>query len=283
MTIGDNKEVRLLGTMKTFACHRASIPRRKRLSKRRRKKSSAVGCSFRVKIFTPDEESQPLQVRLFPHHCNHTPGSEEDSCYLPVHETVVCCSTDCLGVGMTAQQTSNMLQSMQQSVSIDDWVGTYAKAQRLRDQGVCIFFQEYDPDNKDPDKRPFVLVLQTEWQRQMAERFRPNSVWTVDSTFAMRRQSLTEKRAIERAVQNDPLSWEDGTKCRLLLCWFHVKKAWTENLLPKLDGQMAADVYDRLCELMLQPTWQSFDDNFAQFYAEYEDVQQVTKYLRGWD
>ncbi|KAI8482858.1 hypothetical protein Bbelb_393930 [Branchiostoma belcheri] len=208
-----------------------------------------------------------------------------------------------------------MLQSMQQSVSIvninngrwrttltrkemfqlqyemrcskrvhqDDWVGTYAKAQRLRDQGICIFFQEYDPDNKDPDKRPFVLVLQTEWQRQMAERFSPNSVWTVDSTFAMRRQSLTEKRAIERAVQNDPLSWEDGTKCRLLLCWFHVKKAWTENLLPNLVGQMAADVYDKLCEPMLQPTWQSFDDNFAQFYAEYEDVQQVTKYLRGWD
>ncbi|KAI8517825.1 hypothetical protein Bbelb_038420 [Branchiostoma belcheri] len=375
-SIGDNKEVSLLGTMKTFACHRAGIPRRKRLSKRRRKKSSAVGCSFRVKIFTPDEESQPLQVRLFPHHCNHTPGSEEDSCYLPVHETVKQMATDCLGVGMTAQQTSNMLQSMQQSVSIvninngrwrttltrkelsqlqyeircskrvhqDDWVGTYAKAQRLRDQGVCIFFQEYDPDNEDPDKRPFVLVLQTEWQRQMAERFSPNSVWTVDSTFGLNSyglpvfsavvpnqnrqglpifylitsndvktnheetgvrlgfeavlqrmttrpnaiiidKSLTEKRAIERAVQNDPLSWEDGTqtKCRLLLCWFHVKKAWTENLLPKLDGQMAADVYDRLCELMLQPTWQSFDDNLAQFYAEYENVQQVTKYMRGWD
>eukprot|EP00058_Branchiostoma_floridae_P001717 XP_002587205.1 hypothetical protein BRAFLDRAFT_102090 [Branchiostoma floridae] len=203
----------------------------------------------------------------------------------------------------------------------NDWIGTYAKAQRLRDQGVCIFFKEYDSDNEDPDKRPFVLVLLTEWQRQMAERFSPNSVWTVDSTFGLnsyglpvysavvpnqhrqrlpifylitsndkknqpRRdrgptwvrsspamttrpnaiiidKSLTEKRAIERAVENDTLSWEDGTqtKCRLLLCWFHVKKAWTENLLPKLEGEMAAEVYEKT----------------------YEKVQQVTKYPRGWD
>ncbi|XP_066298926.1 uncharacterized protein [Branchiostoma lanceolatum] len=376
MKIRDNETIHLLGTMKTFACHRAGTPRRKRLCKRRRRKSRAVGCSFRVKVFTPNDESQPLQVRLYPHHCNHTPGSEEDSCYMPVHQTVKQVATDCLGVGMTVQQTSNMLQSMQQSGTIeiinkgrwrttltrkeltqlqyemrcskrvhqDDWVGTYAKAERLRDQGVCIFFQEYDPDNEDPDKRPFVLVLQTEWQRQAAERFSPNSVWTVDSTFGLNSyglpvfsavvpnqnrqglpifylitsndkktkheetgvrlgfeallermsarpnaiiidKSLTEKRAIESAVQNDPLSWEDGTqsKCHLLLCWFHVKKAWTENLLPKLEGQMAADVYEKLCGLMMHPTWQGFEENLEQFYSEFENAQQVTKYMRGWD
>eukprot|EP00058_Branchiostoma_floridae_P012359 XP_002597847.1 hypothetical protein BRAFLDRAFT_102877 [Branchiostoma floridae] len=74
MKVRDNEEVRLLGTMKTFACHRSGVPRRKRVCKRRRKKSRAVGCSFRVKVFSPDDGSQPLQVRLYPHHCNHTPA-----------------------------------------------------------------------------------------------------------------------------------------------------------------------------------------------------------------
>jgi hypothetical protein len=50
----------------------------------------------------------------------------------------------------------------------------------------------------------------------------------------------TELISLTRAIFEDDLCWEDResdsyqSKCQLLLCWFHAKKAWVENLLSKL-------------------------------------------------
>ncbi|CAH1277338.1 Hypp9570 [Branchiostoma lanceolatum] len=46
---------------------------------------------------------------------------------------------------------------------------------------------------------------------------------------------------------------------------------------------MAADVYEKLCRLMIHLTWQGFEENLEQFYSEFENAQQVTKYMRGWN
>lgn len=54
-------------------------------------------------------------------------------------------------------------------------------------------------------------------------------------------KSQQELDAILNVVNEDSNSWtilEDGTRhqtsCRVLLCWFHIKKAWVENLLPQV-------------------------------------------------
>ncbi|CAH1264088.1 Hypp2868 [Branchiostoma lanceolatum] len=46
---------------------------------------------------------------------------------------------------------------------------------------------------------------------------------------------------------------------------------------------MAADVYRKLCGRILQLTWEGFDCNPEQFYAEYENVQDVKKYTHMTD
>ena len=38
---------------------------------------------------------------------------------------------------------------------------------RLRDIGKILFYQDYEPNNEDPTKRPFILVLQDDFMRQM--------------------------------------------------------------------------------------------------------------------
>ncbi|CAH1274504.1 Hypp5322 [Branchiostoma lanceolatum] len=58
------------------------------------------------------------------------------------------------------------------------------------------------------------------------------------------------------------------------------EKSCTENLLPKLEGQMTADVYGRLCGLTLQLTKEGFECNPEQFYAEYENVLDITNCIR---
>ncbi|KAI8487049.1 hypothetical protein Bbelb_353090 [Branchiostoma belcheri] len=78
-----------------------------------------------------------------------------------------------------------VFHTVRHRVTHDDWLSTYQKLEDYKAQGKCIFFQQYDPENKDTEKRPFVAVLQTDWQRTMAERFTPNSAWSVDSTFGL--------------------------------------------------------------------------------------------------
>ncbi|MCO5559504.1 hypothetical protein L7F22_013105 [Adiantum nelumboides] len=54
-------------------------------------------------------------------------------------------------------------------------------------------------------------------------------------------KSQQELEAIVKVVDDDPHSWIVDTHgawhqvaCHVLLCWFHAKKAWVENLLPQV-------------------------------------------------
>ena len=54
-------------------------------------------------------------------------------------------------------------------------------------------------------------------------------------------KSQQELEAIQNVVNEDPYSWiiaDNGARhqiaCQILLCWFHTKKAWVENLLPQV-------------------------------------------------
>ena len=85
----------------------------------------------------------------------------------------------------TPKEVSNLAYSMQKGgqVKDDDWANIHSQLDSWKENGVVIYFQAYDPDNEDPEKRPFVLVIQNDWMRELAIQITPNSAWAIDSTF----------------------------------------------------------------------------------------------------
>ncbi len=65
----------------------------------------------------------------------------------------------------------------------DDWDAAQLECRRLQDQQKVIFYQPYLPKEKDPRKRPFVVVIQDEWMRNIGRRFSNGNSWAIDSTF----------------------------------------------------------------------------------------------------
>jgi hypothetical protein len=53
------------------------------------------------------------------------------------------------------------------SLRKDYWDVTCVEAMRLRDIVKVLFYQDYDPNNEDPIKRLFVLVLHDNFMHQM--------------------------------------------------------------------------------------------------------------------
>ena len=62
-------------------------------------------------------------------------------------------------------------------------------------------------------------------------------------------KSWLEFNAIKKVVESDAYCWSmvDGVRkqvrCQLLLCWFHVKKAWVDYLLPKVPAPKRDRLY----------------------------------------
>jgi hypothetical protein len=61
---------------------------------------------------------------------------------------------------------------------------------RLRYIGKVLFYQDYDPNNKNPTKRHFVLVLHDDFMRQNAIRFSFGRSWVIYSTFKTNQYDL---------------------------------------------------------------------------------------------
>jgi hypothetical protein len=61
-------------------------------------------------------------------------------------------------------------------------------------------------------------------------------------------KNKTEDESYRAVIEKDAHCWEHGvvggtqTKCHLLLCNFHTKKTWVENLLPKVGEIEINDV-----------------------------------------
>ena len=231
----------------------------------------------------------------------------------------------------------------------DDWVNVNNGVENWMSSDVVIFFQPYDPTNEDPGKRPFVLVIQTKWMRELALRITPGSAWALDSTFKTNQYGLppyatmcpnsrglgmpiffmlcssdvksgqesmalkltwkvvfdkmgsvrpnaiiidkcmTEFNALKNVIDEDLWCWEISetckvqTKCHILLCWFHIKKAWIENLLPKVSEVKKMALYKHMCELLECITEEAFTIKYEEFKITYIDERDVLNYVAtGW-
>ena len=99
----------------------------------------------------------------------------------------------------------------------------------------------------------------------------------------------TSLLAIQKIVDEDKYCWRDelvGTEQiagRLLLCRFHVMKAWSENLLTRVPLHLKKNVWQSLYTLMHCSSEITFDYELERFYDEFKDIEGVVIYIQsGW-
>ena len=165
-----------------------------------------------------------MQIHLHKGHSGHIRGSMDDEFFLPLHPLTIHHIQENLhnmnkvnSVVLVAQtkasilqqqiephervsyrffptprEVSNLAYSMQKGgqVKDDDWANIHSQLDSWKENDMVIYFQAYDPNNEDPDKRPFVLVIQSDWMRELAIQITPNSAWAIDSTFKTNQYGL---------------------------------------------------------------------------------------------
>ena len=69
----------------------------------------------------------------------------------------------------------------------------------------------------------------------------------------------------------------------MLLCWFHAKKAWVENLLLKLLKERWIELYKYMCNMLKAMTKKDFNKVYERFKTTYANDADVLKYVeKGW-
>ena len=71
------------------------------------------------------------------------------------------------------------------------------------------------------------------------------------------------------------------THSRLLLCQFHAKKAWVDNLLPKVSAIERHHLCHGMCQLMQCITESTFSAQCEDLKVEYANKPGVWKYIEG--
>ena len=229
------------------------------------------------------------------------------------------------------------------------WIVAQDEISMLQELGKVLYYQPYAPKDIDPRKRPFVIVIQDEFMRDVAKKFSPAKSWAVDSTFKTNQYGLplyaaivpnqdgigmpvfymlcsndvkeghegialelalthafqsigevwplaividkhmTSLNAINNVVNNDSHCWiiEGNNKVhvagRVLLCHFHVLKAWNENLLIRVPQPEKQRVWQGLNVLMHCPNEDHFDENVRRFLLDFDHIPTFRAYISmGW-
>ena len=59
-------------------------------------------------------------------------------------------------------------------VKDDDYANIHSQPDGWKKNDLVIYFQAYDSNNEEPDKRHFVLVIHSNWMRKLAIQITPN-------------------------------------------------------------------------------------------------------------
>ena len=99
----------------------------------------------------------------------------------------------------------------------------------------------------------------------------------------------TSLNAINKVVDNDAHCWimKESTKVqiagRVLLCHFHVMKAWSEHLLTRVPSDDKDRVWQALNILMYCPNEGHFDENLRRFILEFHHIPLFKQHTStGW-
>ena len=92
--------------------------------------------------------------------------------------------------------------------------------------------------------------------------------------------------ALKNVITADLYCWEmvndrrQQIACKILLCWFSVKKGWVNHLLPKVHGTKRDKLYDYMCQLMYYSKEEEFNHVYVEIMEDYKDQKQVCIYIK---
>ena len=102
-------------------------------------------------------------------------------------------------------------------------------------------------------------------------------------------KSTTEFNAFTTVINEDPWCWANNitggeqTKCKLLLCWFHVKKAWMEHLVSHVTVDKRTQLYRDMCGLLECLTETQFNTKYVEFKITWASEKLVLNNVAtGW-
>ncbi|MCO5564813.1 hypothetical protein L7F22_018481 [Adiantum nelumboides] len=103
-------------------------------------------------------------------------------------------------------------------------------------------------------------------------------------------KSQQELETFLKVINEDPHCWESQVEgphhqiaCHIILCWFHAKKAWVENLLPQVLKELRGELYMEMSNLMQCSSEVEFDSQFQRLLDQYSNHLNVVHYVtNGW-
>ena len=84
-------------------------------------------------------------------------------------------------------------------------------------------------------------------------------------------KSAIELNALTVVINDDPWCWANNVidsekiKCKLLLCWFHVKNAWMKQLVSHITVDKRTQLYRDMCGLLECLTEVQFNSKYDEF------------------
>jgi hypothetical protein len=99
----------------------------------------------------------------------------------------------------------------------------------------------------------------------------------------------TSLNSINKVIDKDAHCWTIGSERRIevagrvLLCHFHVMKAWSKNLLTRVPIPDKTSLWRSLHVLMHCTVEEHFDDNLKKLYEDFQHIPNVVDYIdAGW-
>ena len=183
-----------------------------------------VGCKFYVKVVYSDYEGRDIEIHMNAQHNGHEHGSMTYCYFLPVHQSAI---SDCVEMLKTLNNIQSALScskrcedilrksaplheqktfcffldpkeastlsyrlQMQERCSEDGYEVVKLAVPKWIQKKKVVCYQPYDLLNPNPNKRPLVLVMQTEEMLKRRKSITSDSAWVIDSTFKTNQWSM---------------------------------------------------------------------------------------------
>ncbi|XP_024400655.1 uncharacterized protein [Physcomitrium patens] len=284
--------------VKYYRCHRGgnkTRPHRKgsfirvmeNKNSQQDRKSRLCNCSSQLKTMEPifydngggSSNEKNISISIHSRHTEHVPGSDSDLLFLPVHPVVLGMAEENLKRVISTSTVALASKTNQCDLPL------YAAIVPNQDgKGVPVFYMLCTKDQKQnlgEGHEGIALELALTAVFANIGNIRPSAI-IID-------KHRTSLNSIEMVVNMDEYCWTMENEERvqvagkILLCHFHVMKAWSENLLTRVSIMDKDKLWRALHILMHCPQEEHFNLNLQKFYEDFGHIPGVKDYIqKGW-
>ncbi|GLJ11866.1 hypothetical protein SUGI_0178840 [Cryptomeria japonica] len=129
-------------------------------------------------------------------------------------------------------------------------------------------------------RKPFIMGIQTSWMLDMMVRFSHDSIISMDLTFATNKYRrinafITDDASVEIHVI------ESVFECRVILCIWHMRRAWFNNVYKYAMKERAMDIFHcpGATMMTMHESEESTVEELHTFFAEFSDQPCFIEYF----